>query len=168
MRPGRYRSRYRLHRRGSSAASKLRHMESNDNQKLELVYTLFCDDVRLEVGNKLSYMGVFQTIVVPQVPVWLPKLAVVNHWRGAGAHLSEVRVLMPDRQQALVVSQPARFEITHGSADNISFFVNVTFPVSGEYWVQTLVDSNLFEERGLIVSDEQLIASSGEESASVN
>jgi hypothetical protein len=58
---------------------------------------------------------------------------------------------MPDRQQALVVSQPARFEINQGSADNISFFVNVTFPVAGEYWVQTLVDSNLFEERGLVV-----------------
>jgi len=136
--------------------------------KLNLVYTLFCDDVRLEVGNKLSYMGVFQSIIVPQLPVWLPKLAVVNHWRGDGAHLSEVRILMPDRQQALVVSQPARFDITHGSADNISFFVNVTFPVSGEYWVQTLVDSNLFEERGLVVSDQQLIASSEEESESVN
>ena len=52
--------------------------------KLELVYTLFCDDVRLEVGNKLSYMGAFQSIIVPQLPVWLPKLAVVNHWRGNG------------------------------------------------------------------------------------
>jgi len=136
--------------------------------KLELVYTLFCDDVRLEVGNKLSYMGVFQSIIVPQLPVWLPKLAVVNHWRGDGGHLSEVRILMPDRQQALVVSQPARFEITHGSADNISFFVNVTFPVSGEYWVQTLVDSNLFEERGLVVTDQQLIASPDDSSESVN
>ncbi|PYS44342.1 MAG: hypothetical protein DMF71_04045 [Acidobacteria bacterium] len=143
-------------------------MESNHNQKLELVYTLFCDDVRLEVGNKLSYMGVFQTIVVPQVPVWLPKLAVVNHWRGAGAHLSEVRVLMPDRQQALVVSQPARFEITHGSADNISFFVNVTFPLAGDYLVQTLIDSNLFDERVLVVSDQQLIAPEEEESEAVN
>jgi len=141
-------------------------MESKENQKLELAYTLFCDDVRLEVGNKLSYMGVFQTIVVPQLPVWLPKLAVVNHWRGGGAHLSEVRILMPDRQQALVVSQPARFEINHGSADNISFFVNVTFPVAGEYVVQTLVDSNLFDERILIVSDQQLIAP--EESEAVN
>ena len=122
-------------------------MESTQDQKIELAYTLFCDDVRLEVGNKLSYMGVFQNIIVPQVPVWLPKLAVVNHWRGAGAHLSEVRILMPDRQQALVVSQPARFEISHGSADNISFFVNVTFPVAGEYVVQTLIDSNLFDER---------------------
>src|SRR5205809_5857904 len=101
-------------------------------QELELAYTLFCDDVRLEVGNKLSYMGVFQNIVVPQLPVWLPKLAVVNHWRGDGGHLSEVRILMPDRQQALVVSQPAHFEMAHGSADNISFFVNVTFPVGSE------------------------------------
>lgn len=141
-------------------------METTQDQKLELAYTLFCDDVRLEVGNKLSYMGVFQNIMVPQLPVWLPKLAVVNHWRGDGAHLSEVRILMPDRQQALVVSQPARFEISHGSADNISFFVNVTFPVAGQYVVQTLVDSNLFEERLLNVSDQQLIAP--EESEAVN
>ena len=141
-------------------------MDSTKDEKLELAYTLFCDDVRLEVGNKLSYMGVFQTIIVPQLPVWLPKLAVVNHWRGDGAHLSEVRILMPDRQQALVVSQPARFEINHGSADNISFFVNVTFPVAGDYVVQTLVDSTLFDERVLIVSDQQLIAP--EESEAVN
>jgi len=141
-------------------------METTQDQKLELAYTLFCDDVRLEVGNKLSYMGVFQNIIVPQLPVCLPKLAVVNHWRGDGAHLSEVRILMPDRQQALVVSQPARFEISHGSADNISFFVNVTFPVAGQYIVQTLVDSNLFEERMLNVSDQQLIAP--EESEAVN
>jgi hypothetical protein len=141
-------------------------MESTDKNKLELAYTLFCDDVRLEVGNKLSYMGVFQTIIVPQLPVWLPKLAVVNHWKGDGVHLSEVRILMPDRQQALVVSQPARFEISHGSADNISFFVNVTFPVSGEYVVQTLVDSNLFDERILTVSNQPLIAP--QESQAVN
>jgi hypothetical protein len=74
---------------------------------------------------------------------------------------------MPDRQQALVVSQPARFEISHGSADNISFFVNVTFPVAGEYIVQTLIDSNLFDERTLTVSDQQLMAPE-EESEAVN
>lgn len=143
-------------------------MDTSTETKLELVYTLFCDDVRLELGNKLSYMGVFQNIVVPQLPVWLPKLAVVNHWRGEGAHLSEVRILMPDRQQALVVSQPARFEITHGSADNISFFVNVTFPVAGQYLVQTLIDSSLYEERVLTVSDQQLIAPEDEGSEAVN
>ena len=137
--------------------------------KLELLYTLFCDDVRLEAGNKLSFMGVFQNILVQQLPVSLIKFAVVNHWKGQGSYLSEVRILTPDRKQPVVVSQPTRFEIAQGGfADNISFFVNVTFPVAGEYWVQTLVDSNLFEERGLVVSDQQLIGSPDEGSEAVN
>lgn len=127
--------------------------EMND-LKLELLYTLFCDDVRLEAGNKLSFMGVFQNIMVQQVPVSLIKFAVVNHWRGEGTHLSEVRILTPDRQHPVVVSQPTSFEIAPGGfADNISFFVNVTFPAAGTYWVQTLVNSNLFDEQQLIVSD---------------
>ena len=126
----------------------------NKGSKLELLYTMFCDDVRLEVGNKLSFMGVFQNIMVQQLPVSLIKFAVVNHWRGEGTHLSEVRILTPDRQHPVVVSQPTSFEITPGGfADNISFFVNVTFPTAGQYWVQTLVDSNLFDEQELTVSD---------------
>ncbi|HYV84121.1 MAG TPA: hypothetical protein VE931_11425 [Pyrinomonadaceae bacterium] len=126
--------------------------ESTKN--LELLYTLFCDDVRLEAGNKLSFMGVFQNIMVQQVPVSLIKFAVVNHWKGQGSYLSEVRILTPDRKTPVVVSQPTRFEIASGGfADNISFFVNVTFPTAGRYVVQTLVDSNLFQEQVLTVSD---------------
>jgi len=126
--------------------------ESTKN--LELLYTLFCDDVRLEAGNKLSFMGVFQNIMVQQVPVSLIKFAVVNHWKGQGSYLSEVRILTPDRKTPVVVSQPTRFEIASGGyADNISFFVNVTFPTSGRYVVQTLIDSNLFQEQVLTVSD---------------
>jgi hypothetical protein len=129
-------------------------VNSEQSNKLELVYTLFCDDVRLEAGNKLSFMGVFQNIMVQQLPVSLIKFAVVNHWRGEGVHLSEVRILTPDRTQPVVVSQPTRFEIAPGGfADNISFFVNVTFPAAGQYWVQTLVDSNLFDEQTLTVTD---------------
>jgi len=123
-------------------------------KNLELLYTLFCDDVRLEAGNKLSFMGVFQNIMVQQVPVSLIKFAVVNHWKGQGSYLSEVRILTPDRKTPVVVSQPTRFEIAAGGfADNISFFVNVTFPTAGRYLVQTLIDSNLFQEQMLTVSD---------------
>jgi hypothetical protein len=126
----------------------------SEGRKLQLVYTLLCDDVRLEAGNKLSFMGVFQNIMVQQLPVSLIKFAVVTHWRGEGSYLSEVRILSPDKQQPVVVSQPTRFEIASGGfADNISFFVNVTFPTAGQYWVQTLVDSNLFEEQPLVISD---------------
>ncbi|HYG79226.1 MAG TPA: hypothetical protein VD861_02495 [Pyrinomonadaceae bacterium] len=140
-----------------------------EKKKLELVYTLFCDDVRLEVGNKLSLMGVFQNIMVQQLPVSLIKFAVVNHWRGQGTHLSEVRILTPDRQQPVVVSQPTPFEVAPGGfADNISFFVNVTFPVAGEYWVQTLVNSTLFDEQPLVVSDVQAAQATESVSDAVN
>lgn len=137
--------------------------------KLELVYTLFCDDVRLEVGNKLSLMGVFQNIMVQQLPVSLIKFAVVNHWRGEGSHLSEVRVLTPDRKNPVVVSQPTPFEISPGGfADNISFFVNVTFPTAGEYWVQTLIDSQLFDEQPLVVTDSRGTQAPDEATEAVN
>jgi uncharacterized protein DUF6941 len=129
-------------------------MSTEPTKNLKLLYTLFCDDVRLEAGNKLSFMGVFQNIIVQQVPVSLIKFAVVNHWHGEGSYLSEVRILTPDRQHPIVVSQPTRFEIASGGfADNISFFVNVTFPTAGRYVVQTLIDSNLFEEQLLTISD---------------
>ncbi len=138
-------------------------------EELELVYTLFCDDVRLEVGNKLSLMGVFQNIMVQQLPVSLIKFAVVNHWRGQGAHLSEVRILMPDRQQPIVVSQPTRFEVTAGGfADNISFFVNVSFPAAGHYLVQTLIDSTLFDEQTLIVTDARAAQATDSASESIH
>src|ERR671912_226477 len=90
-----------------------------------LVYLIFCDDVRLEVGNKLSLMGVFHQIVVQQFPVTVMKFAVVSQWRGEGTHLSEVRILTHDRQMPVVVSDPAPFEIAPGGvANNVGFFFN--------------------------------------------
>jgi hypothetical protein len=118
--------------------------------KLQMVYTLFCDDVRLEVGNKLSLMGVFHQIVVQQFPVTLLKFAVVSQWRGHGRHLSEVRILTPDRSQAVVLADPSPFEVARGGiANNISFFFNVVFHAPGSYLVQTLVDSTLADEQEL-------------------
>ena len=128
----------------------MKRQEKTEN--LELIYTIFCDDVRLEVGNKLSLMGVFQNILAQpqQFPLTLFKFAVVNHWQGEGEYLSEVRILAPDRQRTVVISQPTRFEILPGGfADNISFFVNVTFPQPGQYWVQTLINAEVFDEQPL-------------------
>lgn len=124
--------------------------ESGQASKLQLVYTIFCDDVRLEVGNKLSLMGVFHQIVVQRFPVTLLKFAVVSQWRGQGNHLSEVRILTPDRRQPVVMAEPSPFEVMPGGvANNISFFFNVEFPAPGTYRVQTLVDSTLTDEQEL-------------------
>lgn len=127
--------------------------ENKQTDKLELMYTIFCDDVRLEMGNKLSLMGVFHQIMVQQFPVSVMKFAVINQWRGEGAHLSEVRILTEDRQQPIVLSQPSPFEVAPGGvANNVSFFFNVVFPSPGRYLVQTLIDSTLFDEQVLTLS----------------
>ncbi len=137
--------------------------------KLELVYTLLCEDVRLEIGNKLSFMGVFQNIVVQQLPFHMFKLMVVNQWRGEGTYLTEVRILTPDRRQPITFSQPSSFEVTpEGVADNITFFANVVFPEPGQYWIQTLINSNLFEERQLTVAEMRLIQGADDISEAVN
>lgn len=122
---------------------------------LKLKYTLLCDDVRVEMGNKLSFMGIFQNMLVEQLPVSLIKFAVINHWEGSGQHDTEVRILAPDRQSAVVSSQPTRIDLGDGGqTDNISFFVNTVFPVAGTYWIQTVANNVVLHELPMIVTDQ--------------
>jgi hypothetical protein len=124
-------------------------------QTMNLIYTLMCDDVRIEMGNKISLMGIFQNIMVEKLPVSLIKFAVINHWRGEGNHETEVRILSPDRANLVVTSQPTPVDLTPGGfTDNVSFFINVVFPQAGTYWVQTLCDQEVMEEFPLIVTDQ--------------
>ena len=125
-----------------------------ESLNLQLVYTLLCDDVRIEMGNKISLMGIFQNIMVERLPVSLIKFAVLNHWRGEGNYQTEVRIHTPNRDGMIVSSQMTPVELSAGGyTDNVSFFVNVVFPTAGTYWVQTLADSNVMEEFPLIVAD---------------
>jgi len=125
------------------------------SQTMNLIYTLMCDDVRIELGNKISLMGIFQNIMVEKLPVSLIKFAVINHWRGEGSHETEVRILSPDRSNLVVTSQPTPIDLAPGGfTDNVSFFVNVVFPQAGTYWVQTLCDQHVMEEFPLIVADQ--------------
>ena len=42
------------------------------------VNTIYCDDIRREVGNKMSYMGVYTSkLLVPEFPAILPKLSII-------------------------------------------------------------------------------------------
>ena len=146
-------------------------MQNVEEGKLRLSYTLFCDDVRLEVGNKLSLMGVFHQILVQHLPVTVMKFAVVTQWRGHGRHLSEVRILTGDRQQPVVLAEPSPFEVAHGGvANNISFFFNVEFPAPGLYYVQTLIDSSLADEQELtlVLVDHNGAPAADETSEAVN
>jgi hypothetical protein len=128
--------------------------EDVTRNNLRLHYTIVCEDVRLEINHKLSLMGIFYAIQVPQFPVTMLKVVVLNHWSGEGKYLSEVRILSPDRAEPIAVSPPSPFEIpVNGYADNVTIFANVAFPVPGSYVVQTLINSTLFAEQQLVIAD---------------
>ena len=114
-------------------------MRKNGLDQATLVYTLLCDDVRLEMGNKMSLMGLFQNVLLPQFPATILKFAILNHWEGQGRFESEIRILGPDGKET-VRSRPAKFEINAGGhADNITFFTNVTFNEPGAYQIEILL-----------------------------
>lgn len=121
----------------------------------QLVYSIVCDDVRIETGNKLSFMGIYENLFFPSFPSTILKLSVANHWVGVGDFETQVRVLAPDGRE-IVASAQSSFRIeSEGYADNISFFVNVTFERAGRFTVQTFLDRKLVSERHLFVRQVQ-------------
>jgi len=139
------------------------------NPNLQLLYTIVCEDVRIEMARNLSLMGVLHLVHVPSFPVTLLKLAVVNHWRGSGRYLTEVRILSPDRSRAIAASQPSRIEVPeNGGADNVTVFTNVSFTEPGAYVVQTLIDSSLFSEHMLPVIEPQQAMQRTDPSETIN
>lgn len=108
---------------------------------------LVCDDVRFEVGNRLSLMGMFHAIAVQQLPASLMKFAVVNRLEGQGTATAEVRVLSPDRSEVVAASNASPIDLSAGGFTyNMVFFVNVVLAEEGTYWVQTLLDSEPVSE----------------------
>lgn len=124
---------------------------ANRMGEARLVYSLLCDDIRIELGNKISLMGVFENIFFPVFPSTLLKFTVVNHWEGEGAFETYIRVLGPDGRD-FAVSSTSTFTIEGaGYADNITFFTNIVFDKPGVYVVQTWLDGNRIAERPLFV-----------------
>lgn len=115
-------------------------------------FTLLCDDVRFEAGNRFSLMGVFHSITVAELPLTLLKFAVITYWHGHGTANAAVRILTPDRSEILLASNEAPISLAEdGFTYNLNFFVNAVFQQEGTYWVQTMLDSEVASEVPLAV-----------------
>jgi len=112
--------------------------------KPSLVLTILCDDVRQELGGKISLMGLFETINAPSFPTMHPRFAVMNEWSGGrGEFTSVVRLLAPDQSTVLSESS-TRFTLFQEAQRHreISFRLNTTFKSPGTYWVEMLIDGS--------------------------
>ncbi|MEW5976702.1 MAG: hypothetical protein AB1898_12940 [Acidobacteriota bacterium] len=112
-----------------------------------LEYSILCDDVRLEAGNKLSLMGIFANIYFPSLPSNVLKFALLNHWVGNGDHITEIKIVSPDRSQIVASVPPSQFAISPGGfADNVTIFTNVVFHQEGTHFIHVYLDQILVRE----------------------
>ncbi len=113
-----------------------------DNKKPKLLYTLVCDDVRQEAGEKISLMGLFDSIYAPVLPAFHPRLAVVNAWGGGhGRFQSSIRLLGPNREPVADLGT-AEFELADETRfhRHVAFHLNWQIALPGTYWVEVLLD----------------------------
>src|SRR5688572_32745352 len=117
----------------------------------QLAYSILCEDVRLELGNKLSLMGIFENVFLPSFPAMLLKFATVNHWVGVGDFETQVKIAAPDGRE-IAISAPSAFRIeSQGYADNVTFFANVALERAGTYHIRTYLDGKMVYEKPLFV-----------------
>ena len=77
-------------------------MSTQTSKSAHLVYSILCDDIRLELGNKLSLMGIFQSVFLPSFPAIILRFAALNHWVGSGDFQTQVKVISPDGRETAV------------------------------------------------------------------
>lgn len=126
------------------------------------VWTIFCDDVRAEAGNKVSYMGIYgPNLLVENFPTSLLKLCVVINVRSPIAKPPKdvtVKILHDESvlvEQAVPVPNLEQASIPDG-ATHITFSVVsqlVAFPVTerSSLKVRAIVDGEEIKGGQLLI-----------------
>lgn len=110
-----------------------------------LNFTLLCDDIRQELGGKLSIMGIFENIYAPKFPAIHPRLAIINEWaEGTGDFDATLRILTPDRR-TIIRENVTRLRLTDTRyrQRDVSIHLNIKFREPGIYWIENYLDGML-------------------------
>lgn len=116
-----------------------------NSAKPTITFTIFCDDVRQEIGGKISLMGIFENIYATSFPAIHPRLAIVTEWtEGKGEYDTNLRILSPDRKTVLrETSSRMRLSETGVRHRDVSIHLNIEFDRPGVYWVEHLLDGEV-------------------------
>lgn len=114
--------------------------------KPELQYSILCDDVRQEKNGKFIFVGAFNLLGVQKFPVIHAFFHIVNQWRGGEGEFKERSRIVNEENQIVVASPEVAFTLRdfYSSHFVISRFEGVKFEHPGRYYVEVLLDGELF------------------------
>jgi hypothetical protein len=123
--------------------------------KPNLIYAHICEDVRLEMGDKVSLMGLFDSILAKEFPAMHPRLAVVAAWGGGvGEFKSQILLVAPGESHITDLgSANIRLLNEKQIHRHIGIHYNWKIPAPGIYEVRILLDGQLVRTLTLPVED---------------
>ena len=116
-----------------------------DAVKPSLNFTVICDDVRQEMGGKLSLMGLFENIYAQKFPAVHPRIAILAEWSGGQGEFGiKMRIMAPEGK---TVIRETKSKMTLNGVNykhrDVSLHLNVEFKTAGTYWVENYLDDEL-------------------------
>lgn len=123
--------------------------------KPNLIYAHICEDIRMELGDKVSLMGLFDSILAKEFPAIHPRLAVVAAWGGAiGEFKSQILLVAPAESHITDLgSANIRLANEKHTHRHIGIHYNWKIPAPGIYEVRILLDGDLVRTLPLPVED---------------
>lgn len=112
----------------------------------DLQSSLICDDVRQERNGKFMLIGLFDAIHAEKLPMTFAKMCLVTRWcSGQGTFTQRSRIIHPDQQSVLAEGQNVQVTLPspEAAATSVEVFMNVSFPTTGTYWVEILLEQDL-------------------------
>jgi len=110
--------------------------------KPSLNFTIICDDIRQELGGKVSLMGLFENIYATKFPAVHPRLAIISEWcDGQGEFSVKMKILSSDRKSVLrETSSQMKLSTVNIKHRDVSVHLNVDFKAPGTYWIENYLD----------------------------
>lgn len=124
--------------------------------KPNLQFSILCDDVRREENGKFMLIGLFEAINAKKFPATHHSLFVVNRWcKGEGTFVQRIRIINTKDKSTVFETDDQPFELGDINAHHtiISRVNDLLFPVRGKYWVEIMLDKELFLNYPLILKE---------------
>ena len=111
----------------------------------DLQFSLLCEDLRQESNGNLIAVGIAHQIVLPQVPITVFRMVILNRWvSGFGQFTECVRIVGPD-QTTVLRKYEGKFELNQQviNATKATMVTSFEFKAPGLYNIEVLVDDVL-------------------------
>ncbi len=115
-----------------------------------LNFAHLCDTAFLSKDGKLNIIGIFENIMVAQLPARHPRMTLVmNLHLTKGSHPFKVRMVKDDGNKTVTqVEGNIEYKSEEGNAGLINEFVDVTIDAAGKYSLEIWVDNEPVGENG--------------------